>query len=82
MERTTTNSIGVGLVDPERTILREIADPRMKRDDIAATYAFLLRAEGVDIEKVNRAILDRWSMNALHYIKDRARKLYLGKRVR
>jgi hypothetical protein len=71
----------VAMVDVERTILEEIADRRLTRDDVAATYAFGLRDEmtTVDWQKVNHAILDRWSLNALTYIKKRAWGLLEGK---
>jgi hypothetical protein len=60
-------------------IMREIADPRMTRDDVALTYAFGLRQDPkgmneMDWKRVNDAILARWSMNALRYIKERAWK--------
>ena len=61
------------MVDVQGTILREIADPQMTRDDVAATYAFAIRqASQVDFPTVNQAIIDRWSMSALRYIKEKA----------
>lgn len=71
----------VDLVDPQGTILREIADPRMTRDDIALTYAFAIRQHGrtstneFDYARVNQAIIDRWSLAALKYIKEKAWRL-------
>lgn len=67
----------VDLVDPQGQLLREIADPAMTRDDVMLTYAFAIRqASEVDFATVNNAILNRWSMNALKYIKEGAwRKL-------
>jgi hypothetical protein len=64
----------VEMVDPEGQALREIADPRMKRDDVALTYAFVIRqgCSGDRLAQVNRAIIERWSMAALKYIKERA----------
>jgi hypothetical protein len=64
----------VTLVDPEGQMLREIADKRMTRDDVALTYAFGLRdaIDAVDWAKVNRAIIDRWSLSALKYVKAKA----------
>jgi hypothetical protein len=68
--------VRVDLVDPEGTILNEIADPRMKRDDVALTYAFAIRQRAeMDWSKVNHAIIDRWSLSALKYIKERAWRL-------
>lgn len=70
----------VDLVDPQGTILREIADKRMTRDDVALTYAFAIRQRAeIDWPAVNRAIIDRWSLNALMYVKDRAWKLVEGR---
>jgi hypothetical protein len=66
----------VSLVDPEGQLLREIADKRMTRDDVKLTYAFALyQSDEVDFKKVNMAILDRWSMSALKYIKEGAWRL-------
>lgn len=66
----------VEIVDPQGTILREIADMRMHRDDVALTYAFCLRqSDEVDFAAVNEAILHRWSIAALRYIKDKAWRL-------
>ncbi len=64
------------MVDPEGQILREVADKRMTRDDVKLTYAFALRQhDEVDFKKVNAAIMDRWSIAALRYIKDGAWRL-------
>jgi len=64
------------LMDCERTLLAEIADKRMKRNDIAMTYAMALGSdEQIDWARVNHAIIDRWSTSALVYIKERAWKL-------
>ena len=66
----------VDLVDPQAQILREIADERMTRDDVALSYAFALRqADECDFSAINHAILDRWSMAALRYIKAKAWRL-------
>jgi hypothetical protein len=73
----------VELVDPQGTLLRDIADKRMRRDDVARTYAYALRQsfdprckDVVDFATVNKAISDRWSMSALKYIKTKAWRLY------
>lgn len=64
------------MIGAEQEIMREIADPKMKREDIALTYAFLIRqSEHPDWSKINRAILERWSMAGLKWIKERAWKL-------
>jgi len=60
------------LAQGEGIMLREIADPQMKRLDIAKTYALTLRSSeynAVDWARVNQAIVDRWSPYALEYIK-------------
>jgi hypothetical protein len=63
----------VDMVDPQGTILREVADRRMTRDDVAQTYAFCIRqSDAVDFGVVNRAIIDRWSSSALEYVKAQA----------
>jgi hypothetical protein len=72
----------VEMVDPEGQIMGEIADSRMKRDDVALTYAFCIRqgaADGVDFATINRAIIDRWSLSALRYIKEKAWRLVEGR---
>lgn len=68
--------VRVELADPEGTLLREIADPQLTRDDVAMSYAMAMRGtEQVDWPKVNRAILERWSMAGLKYVKTEAWKL-------
>lgn len=59
-------------------LLAAIADPRCTRDDVAVGYATALRAygpTGIDWREVHQPILDRWSWNALVYIKEKAWKL-------
>ena len=59
----------------EAMLLREIADKRMKRNDVAQTYALALRSserDRIDWRKVNEAIIARWSFSALTWIKERA----------
>lgn len=66
----------VTLIDAENHILAEIADKTMTRDDVAASYALAVGApESVNWAAVNQAIMDRWSLSALRYIKDKAWKL-------
>jgi hypothetical protein len=51
----------------------KVAEPSHKRDDVARWYAQALRESwDVDYSAINHAILDRWSMAALRYIKERA----------
>lgn len=54
-------------------LLREIEYKGSTRRDVAKTYALALRSsEPTDWEKVNRAIIERWSLHALGWIKDQA----------
>jgi hypothetical protein len=70
----------VDLVDPQGTLLDEIADPSMKRKDVAQTYAFAIRQhDEVDFAVVNRAIVERWSIAGLKWIKEEAWRLVEGK---
>jgi hypothetical protein len=65
-----SNDVRIELADPEGQLLEEIADPRMKRRDVAMTYRLALRsADRVDWRKVNTAIINRWSESALLWIK-------------
>jgi hypothetical protein len=55
------------------TLLREIALPEMKRRDVAKTYALAMRSsDPTDWGAVNRAIIARWSVSALNWIKEQA----------
>lgn len=63
----------IELAFPEQVLLDEIADPRMTRDDVLLTYALAMQSsEAVDWRKVNEAIVARWSMSALRYVKEGA----------
>jgi len=62
----------------EETILQEIADKHFTRDDVALTYAFCRDAketQNVNFRTINEAIVKRWSLSALVYIKEKAGKL-------
>jgi hypothetical protein len=73
---TKGTGMRIDLVDPQGTLLAEIADKRMTRDDVAMTYAFAIRQHAeVDWPTVNQAIMNRWSQSALIYIKTKAWKL-------
>ena len=66
----------------ESVLLNEIADPAMKRADVALTYAMALRSSEagiVDWAQVNKAIMERWSKSSLTWIKERAWKILEGK---
>jgi len=70
----------VELMDAEEIILREIADKNLTRDNVALTYAFCISSrEEIDYGKINRAIVARWSMGALAYIKHNAWKIVEGR---
>lgn len=70
----------IQLIDCERHLLDEIADKRMTRHDVALTYAMaIVSDETIDYAKVNRAIIDRWSVSGLGYIKNKARKAVGGR---
>lgn len=59
----------------ESHLLREIADPDIKRIDVAKTYALTLKSSEcgkVDWPKVNGAIMSRWSRSGLEWIKTQA----------
>lgn len=65
--------MGITIVDVQKVILEEIADPKIKRNSIALTYAFCIKQRNeVDFGIINRAILARWSMSGLTYIKKKA----------
>ena len=54
----------------EQTLLLEIKSPQMTKKYIAMIYGLALKSEEkVDWAKVNKAIIERWSMSALHDIK-------------
>ena len=62
----------------EETILQEIADKNFTRDSIALTYAFCRDAkktQNINFRTINEAIVKRWSLSALGYIKEKAAKL-------
>ena len=59
----------------ESVLLREIAMPEMRRRDIAQTYRLALQSserDKIDWKKVNAAIIERWSVSALTWIKEQA----------
>ena len=71
-------SVFIELMFCEETILQEIADKNFTRDDVALTYAFCRDAketQNVNFRTINEAIVKRWSLSALEYIKDKVAKL-------
>ena len=68
----------VELMFCEETILQEIGTKEATRDDVALTYAFCRDAkesQNVNFRIINEAIVKRWSLSALEYIKNEAVKL-------
>jgi hypothetical protein len=66
----TADDVRIELADPQGQLLEEVADPAMTRRQVALTYRLALRSEDrVDWPKVNQAIISRWSVSALLYIK-------------
>lgn len=56
-------------------LLVEIANPAAKRLDVAKVYGLALRSrDNTDWPQVNRAIIQRWSVSALVWIKQKAWK--------
>lgn len=55
--------------------MREIAEPSIKRRDVAQTYRLAMDSSEcgrVDWAKVNQAIIARWSLSALGWVKKQA----------
>ena len=74
----------IEMVCCEDTLLDELAGSCTRRM-IALTYAFALSSserDTIDWRRVNRAIIIRWSPNALEWIKREAWKLVEEKRAR
>lgn len=72
-ETAPPERLRIEMVDCERMILSEIEQPKVRRKTVAMTYAFCLRSsEDIDFSKVNRAIINRWSLSALDWIKKQA----------
>lgn len=66
----------VELMDVENVILEEIAVPEVKRKSIAQTYAFGIgSSEDINWKRINEAIVKRWSISGLNYIKRIAWKM-------
>ena len=75
----TEHAARIELADPQAQLLEDIATPAMKRRDVAMTYRLALRGAGrVDWPAVNRAIIARWSLSGLDWIKREAFKAAPG----
>jgi hypothetical protein len=66
-------------LQPEVALLMECSIPEISRNNIARTYRSAIESEHngeerIDWEKVNAAIIERWSKSGLQYIKRRAWK--------
>lgn len=65
----------VQMVACQETILREIADKRLHRRDVAQTYRLTMESDERDKDDwgvINKAIMERWSLSALEWIKEQA----------
>lgn len=65
---------GIADVDFVQWILNEIEDKAFKRQQVADTYAILIRKGHKEFREINEAILKRWSMSGLLWIKTQAWK--------
>lgn len=67
----------IELANCEATLLDEIANPQMKRADVASTYGLAILSgerDKIDWKRVHAAIVARWSVYALVWIKTEAWK--------
>ena len=74
--------MNVELMFCQETILNEIKHKECKRNDLSLTYAFIISSserDKVNWSIINKAIIDRWSLSGLYYIKNRAWKLLKNK---
>ena len=70
----------IEMLSCEVTILNEISHKKCKRNDVALTYYFcMVSSEDINYEKVNKAIIERWSFSGLEYIKKEANKWFQKK---
>lgn len=75
---------GPFLVDAASVVENECSMKEVTQKSVALTYALALRAEAIggvkaDWKRINRAILDRWSVAGLDRVKTRAWKIVEGK---
>lgn len=62
----------IRFADPHGQLMDEIANPAMRRKDVAMTMRLIIRSGDIDRVRwpeVNRAIVSRWSLGALDWIK-------------
>ena len=63
----------IELLDTTNTLLSEIENPKCTRNTVSKTYALALQSSvETDWARVNQAIIARWSLSALEWIKNRA----------
>ena len=63
----------IELVNCESHLLREIADRTLYRRDVAQSYRLAMQSsEAVNWERVNKAIIERWSYFGLECIRRQA----------
>ena len=68
--------VRIELMNLERVILEEINTKAFKQKDIAQTYSFVIKQNyPIDIKKINKAIVNRWSLSGLNTIKKLAWKI-------
>lgn len=68
-------SVTIELACCEMVLMNEISIKAMKRRDIAQTYRLALQSserDSIDWRKVNEAIIARWSVSGLNWIKEQA----------
>jgi len=59
------------LMNTTESLLQEINDNKFTKKDVAQTYRLaIISSDKTDWEKVNRAIIKKWSMSALIDIKN------------
>ena len=64
-------NIKAELMSTTQILLDEIANKSFKKKDISQTYLFAMNSsDDTDWGKVNKAIIDRWSLSALKDIKE------------
>lgn len=74
----------INLVCCTDVILQDVGAKEATRKDVALTYAMSIKSEADGADKpdwptINKAILSRWSMSGLEYIKKRAFDILSGK---
>ena len=65
--------MNIELICCEYTILSELKHKEITQRDIAQTYALAIKSpEDIDWAKINKAIIERWSLSGLKRIKEMA----------